>query len=464
MNVKESSPEKHVAVLAFPFGSHPLSLWNLVCKLAQASPTVHFSFLNTGKSNSSLFTTAKADVPHNTKAYDVTDGMPEGHVLSRNPLEAVDLFLKVSPENFKRGIDVAVEETGMRISCLISDGFLTFAANVAEDMHVPWIPVWSPLPCSLSAHIYTELIRHHFVSSKAGAGLEVEDATLEFVPGLSQMRVSDLPEELLSRNLEGESLFSRTLSQIGLVLPRASAVVLNSYEELNPPLLSCDLKLKFQNVLNVGFHTLPLPMSLPSGGSDLTGCLSWLDGQKERSVAYVSFGTAASPPPNELIAIAEALEASGIPFLWSLKDDLKDLLPKGFVEKPGMKGKMVPWAPQLQVLKHASITVFVTHGGSNSVFESIAYGVPMICRPFFGDHHMTSRMVEEVWGIGVKVAGGILTKSELLKSLELVLGHEKGKEMRDKAQALKHTVQEAASPDGTAAKDFSYLVELISVS
>uniref|UniRef100_A0A2N9EMH4 Glycosyltransferase n=1 Tax=Fagus sylvatica TaxID=28930 RepID=A0A2N9EMH4_FAGSY len=438
MNVKESSPEKHVAVLAFPFGSHPLSLWNLVCKLAQASPTVHFSFLNTGKSNSSLFTTAKADVPHNTKAYDVTDGMPEGHVLSRNPLEAVDLFLKVSPENFKRGIDVAVEETGMRISCLISDGFLTFAANVAEDMHVPWIPIWSPLPCSLSAHIYTELIRHHFVSSKAGAGLEVEDATLEFVPGLSQMRVSDLPEELLSRNLEGESLFSRTLSQIGLVLPRASAVVLNSYEELNPPLLSRDLKLKFQNVLNMG--------------------------KRKGRFAYVSFGTAASPPPNELIAIAEALEASGIPFLWSLKDDLKDLLPKGFVEKTGMKGKMVPWAPQLQVLEHASITVFVTHGGSNSVFESIAYGVPMICRPFFGDHHMTSRMVEEVWGIGVKVAGGILTKSELLKSLELVLGHEKGKEMRDKAQALKHTVQEAASPDGTAAKDFSYLVELISVS
>ncbi|KAK9988916.1 hypothetical protein SO802_029155 [Lithocarpus litseifolius] len=105
----------------------------------------------------------------------------------------------------------------------------------------------------------------------------------------------------------------------------------------------------------------------------------------------------------------------------------------------------------------------MTHCGSNSVSESVAYGVPLICRPFFGDQHMTGRMVEEVWGVGVKVEGGILTKSGLLKTLELILGHEKGKEMRDKAQALKHTVQVAASPNGTAAKDFSHLVELISV-
>ena len=454
MPVTESSPQKHVAVLAFSSSSHPLILMNLVRKLAQAAPNVQFSFLNTAKSNLSLFsTTAKPDVPHNIKAYDVADGVPAGHVLSRNPLEAVNFFLKASPENFKRGIDVAVAETGKRISCLISDAFLTFAADVSEDIHVPWIPVWLPLPFSLSAHVYTHLIRQ-----KVGSGLK--DATLEFIPGFSSIRVLDLPGEVIPENIEEESLFSRTLSQIGLVLPRASAVVLNSYDELNPPLINRDLKLKFRNVFNVGFFT-----QLSGGsGSDLTGCISWLDEQKERSVAYVSFGTAASPPHNELIAIAEALEVSGIPFLWSLKDDLKELLPKGFLEKTGKRGKIVAWAPQVQVLAHASIAVFVTHGGSNSVCESISYGVPMICRPFFGDHHMNSRIVEKLWGIGVNVEGGILTKNGLLKSLELVLGHGEGKEMRDKAQALKHTVQEAASPNGSAAHDFSSLVEVISVS
>ncbi|KAK7856091.1 anthocyanidin 3-o-glucosyltransferase 2 [Quercus suber] len=77
---------------------------------------------------------------------------------------------------------------------------------------------------------------------------------------------------------------------------------------------------------------------------------------------------------------------------------------------------------------------------------------------------MTGRMVEEVWEIGVKVEDGNLTKSGLLNSLELILGHEKGKVMRDKTQALKHTLQVAASLNGIAAKDFSHLVELLLVS
>jgi len=451
----KSSPKKHVAVLAFPFGSHPLSLLALVRKLAQDAPNVEFSFLNTPKSNHSLFSTAKPDeILPNIKAYDVADGVPKGHVLSPNPIEGVELFIKVSPENFRRGLEMAEAENGMKISCLLTDAFLSFSLEVAEDLHVPWIPVWSPFPYSLSAHVYIDLIRQRFVNN------EVEDTTLECIPGLSQMRVSDLPMEGILGDIEG-SLFSRMLSEVGSVLPRASAVVLNSYEELNPPLLNDDLKTNFRSVLNVGFHTLLNPSQF---GSDVSGCISWLDKQKERSVVYVSFGTVSSPPHNELIALAEALEESGFPFLWSLKDYIKDLLPKAFVEKTRMQGKIVPWTPQSQVLAHGSIAVFVTHCGSNSVVESIAYGVPMIGRPCFGDHRMIGRMVEDVWGIGVKVEGGILTKNGLLKSLDFILGHGKGKEMRDKAQALKKTVQCAASPNGPAAKDLSHLVELLSES
>ena len=95
----KSSPHKHVAVLAFSFGSHALSLLTLVRKLAKAAPNVHFSFLNTQKSNHSLFSTAKPDeILPNIKAYDVADGVPAGHVLSPNPIEAVELFIKYCPK------------------------------------------------------------------------------------------------------------------------------------------------------------------------------------------------------------------------------------------------------------------------------------------------------------------------------------------------------------------------------
>jgi anthocyanidin 3-O-glucosyltransferase len=453
--ITKSSEEKHVVLMAFPFGSHPFSSLSLLRKLASASsPNILFSFLNTANSNHSILSKTKAnDIPHNIKFHDVADGVPEGHVLTGNPIEPLNLFLKAMPENLKKGIDMAVAKTGKRITCLLSDAFLTCAAGIAEDMNVPWIPIWSPLPCSLSAHVYTNLIRE-----RCGNG----SGKLDFIPGLSAMHIADLPKEVLIPAGEEESLLSRTLSQMGSVLPRATAIVMGSFEELNPSPLNHDLKSKFKNVLYVGFLSISVPAPpLPPSTSDLTGCLSWLDGQKSRSVAYVGFGTVASLPQDELTAIAEALQNSGTPFLWSLSDKSKEMLPKGFLEKTTMHGKVVPWTPQTQVLAHASVGVYVTHCGANSVYESIVNGVPLICRPFLGDNHMTGRVIEEEWRIGVKVEGGVITKSWLVKSLELVLGDEQGKAMREKAEALKKVVLEAA---GHATQEFNSLVELISKS
>ncbi|XP_059446926.1 anthocyanidin 3-O-glucosyltransferase 7-like [Corylus avellana] len=448
--------EKHVAFLAFPFGSHPLTRLSLLRKLARAAPNVHFSFINTPNSTHSLLSksTADDDVPHNIKFYQVADGVPENHVLTgKNPVEAVNLFLKATPDNLKKGLDTAAAETGKRITCLLSDAFLSAsAAEIAEDMNVPWIPIWSSLPCCLSAHVYTHLIRQRCDGNGSG--------TLDFVPGLSAMRVADLPEEVLMPRVgEEESIFSRTLSQMGSALPRAKAVVMGFFEELNSPPLNHDLRSKFQNVLYVGFLTLSLPAPpLQPLISDPTGCLSWLDGKKNGSVAYVGFGTLASLPHEELIATAEALRTSGVPFLWSLNEKSKELLPKGFLEKTRMHGKVVAWTPQAQVLAHASVGVFVTHSGANSVYESIANGVPLICRPFFGDQHMIGRIIEE-WGIGVGVEGGVITKNRLVKNLELVLGHEQGKVMREKAEALKEVVLKAVD---NATQEFNSLVHLIS--
>ena len=53
---------------------------------------------------------------------------------------------------------------------------------------------------------------------------------------------------------------------------------------------------------------------------------------------------------------------------------------------------------QQRVLSHAD--VFVTHGGANSVHESLLSKVPMVVTPFFGDQTLTSRRVEQL-GIGV---------------------------------------------------------------
>ncbi|KAL6273189.1 hypothetical protein ACE6H2_023881 [Prunus campanulata] len=94
----------------------------------------------------------------------------------------------------------------------------------------------------------------------------------------------------------------------------------------------------------VAAASLPLPEAL-TAVDDVTGCLSWLDKQKAASfVVYVSFGVA-RPPEKKLMEMAQALEASGVPFLWSLKDNFKTPLLNELLIK-ATNGMVVPWAPQ----------------------------------------------------------------------------------------------------------------------
>ncbi|KAK2979452.1 hypothetical protein RJ640_015081 [Escallonia rubra] len=385
--VSTCSADQHVAVIAFPFATHPGLLLRLARRLAAAAPTVTFSFISTAKSNASLFSVPS---PDNIRPCSVSDGIPEGYVFSGKPQEDIDLFLKVAPEELGR--------------CL------------------------------------------------AGR----EDEILKFIPGFRTVRLGDLPAGVLFGNLG--SSFSTMLHKMGQSLHRAAAVPVNAFEELEPEITK-DLKSKLTKVLNIGPFNLTSPP--PSSNSDEYGCIPWLDTHHAKSVAYIGFGTVATPPPNELAALAEALEASDTPFLWSLKDSFKVHLPEGFLERMGKNGKIVPWAPQVHVLAHGSIGVFINHCGWNSVLESIAAGVPVIGRPFFGDHHLDSWMVENEWKIGVRIEGGVFTKNGTMRALEQVMSGKKGHYLREQVMLYKELAHKAVGPNGSSTKNFKALLEVI---
>ncbi|XP_028107123.1 kaempferol 3-O-beta-D-galactosyltransferase-like isoform X2 [Camellia sinensis] len=247
------------------------------------------------------------------------------------------------------------------------------------------------------------------------------------------------------------------LHKMGHALPESTAVVINSFEEIEPE-INKDLKSKFSKFLNVGPFN---PSNLTSSYSDKYGCISWLDKQKPESVAYIGFGTVAKLTPNEVVALAEALEATGTPFLWSLGDDLKEHLPEGFLKHTSEQGQVVAWAPQVQILAHASTGVFMTHCGWTSVLESIAAGVPMISRPFFGDQHINTLMLENVWKIGVGVEGGVFTKNGTVNALELVLLHEKGRKLKAQIGHFKELALKSIGPNGSSSQNFNTLIEVI---
>lgn len=77
-----------------------------------------------------------------------------------------------------------------------------------------------------------------------------------------------------------------------------------------------------------------------------------------------------------------------------------------------------PWVSQLEVLRRAS--VFVSHGGMNSVSESLHYGVPLVVVPQMGEQELVGRRVEQL-GAGVHFARASVTADALRNAVHRVL-------------------------------------------
>lgn len=148
----------HIGVLAFPFGTHAPPLLALVQRLAASAPGALFTFFNSATSNATLFNSGVLETFKNIRAHEVWDGTPRGEVFTGSHFEAVGLFLKASPGNFEKVLEEAEEESGLKVSCLITDAFLWFACDMAEKRGVPWVPFWTAASCSLSSHMYTDQI------------------------------------------------------------------------------------------------------------------------------------------------------------------------------------------------------------------------------------------------------------------------------------------------------------------
>lgn len=156
-------PERHVAVFAFPFTSHPRIILNLILRVASATPTVVFSFFNTAKSNRALFHELGC---HNIRPYNVFDGIPEDYVSVGNPQEEAKMFLDVAEDEFRKGVKVAEADIGVKISCMEADAFFWFSVELMEEMNIHLVSFWIAGACSLSAHFHTDFIRQEYAKLK----------------------------------------------------------------------------------------------------------------------------------------------------------------------------------------------------------------------------------------------------------------------------------------------------------
>ncbi|KPM04734.1 XP-G DNA excision repair-like protein [Sarcoptes scabiei] len=74
--------------------------------------------------------------------------------------------------------------------------------------------------------------------------------------------------------------------------------------------------------------------------------------------------------------------------------------------------------PQLQMLKWCDL--FITHGGNNSVVESLYYGKPMIVNPLFYDQYDNAQRITEK-GYGARINAYTCEPDQLLTMIEMIL-------------------------------------------
>ncbi|XP_044284820.1 2-hydroxyacylsphingosine 1-beta-galactosyltransferase [Varanus komodoensis] len=139
----------------------------------------------------------------------------------------------------------------------------------------------------------------------------------------------------------------------------------------------------------------------------------WVDGANENGFVLVSFGAGVKYLSDDIAnKLAQALARLPQRVIWRFSGNKPRNL--------GNNTKLIEWLPQNDLLGHSNIKAFLSHGGLNSIFETMYHGVPVVGIPLFGDHYDTMTRVQAK-GMGILLNWKTVTDDELYNTLVKVI-------------------------------------------
>lgn len=176
---------------------------------------------------------------------------------------------------------------------------------------------------------------------------------------------------------------------------------------------------------------------------------TWTPRTPGRPVLLVSLGTAATGWPEFFPMAVEALVGSPYEVVLATGDHTT---PEELGDLPAHVSAR-RHVPQLDVLRKA--TVFVTHGGMNSVMESLYYGVPMVVIPQMNEQTANGLRVDEL-GLGVHLERDNVTAEVLREVIDRVASDT---EMATRVRGLAEEMRAVDGPVVAADAIETYMAE-----
>ncbi|KAK5645029.1 hypothetical protein RI129_006329 [Pyrocoelia pectoralis] len=188
------------------------------------------------------------------------------------------------------------------------------------------------------------------------------------------------------------------------IVYNVSLVLLNSHYSISNPASN------LPNVIEIGGFHLDEPKTLPLN-------LETFLNEAEHGAIYFSMGSILHIQDMETAKFEAIIKQLGqLPqkVLWKVDNTTLPELPSNIM--------VVNWAPQLDVLAHPNIRLFITHGGLLSITEAVSCGVPILGISVFADQGYNSAFAE-VSGFGIAVPYGILNEENFGQALDRLLNN-----------------------------------------
>ncbi|KAL6906071.1 hypothetical protein ACP4OV_003672 [Aristida adscensionis] len=353
---------------------------------------------------------------------------------------------------------------GRPVTCMVCTLNIPVVFDVARAFGIPLAVYWIQPATALVAYY------HYFHGhGELIAGHAADPAHEVSFPGLHRpLAIRDMPSFFTDETpTELSKLIIQAFQGLFEQMDQDKPMVMvNTFDALE------DVALKaiqpYVDVFSVGPAVPPLGETSEAQvhlfKQDENNYMEWLDGQVERSVVYLSFGSLLTYTKRQVEEILEGLEVCGRPYLWVVRREGREEEVDFYLgDAKGRNGVVVEWCDQLQVLSHPSVGCFVTHCGWNSTLEAIVCGIPMVAVPNWSDQPLNAYLIEQEWGVGVRAnrdREGILTKTELVDCVELLLGeNEKAMEIKTNANNLKKRAQDALATDGPLEISIRYFIK-----